>query len=291
MELLILLSIAVLAVMWPRTCLTIAALLVLATATVRYANADTLEVAAIIESEADRVSMQDAVRDADAIFGQLGLDLTVTYIEVGEVAAHTHAKALLDAVKAHRWDSAVHQLADATVLFTRRDIKMGTSDLAGIATVGPACSSGASAVVELRNDGFDGAILAHELLHTVGVPHDHAQGWLMSEGISRVTAATVSPDSLATFRAAGAECFTPAANPPPAAVSAPAAPSDSGTGGGGCMEVWLLLALVVLLAWVKLRDLQDSVAFWKQTATERLAALEKTNQQLRDLLYKKLRSK
>lgn len=255
--LLIISAIVILLVLWPRTSLTLFALGVLlgAVAQCSTAKADTFEVSAIIESEADRASMQDAVRDAAAIYSALGLDLVVTYVDINTVAGHTQAAFLLDAVKSYRVDNASHRKADATILFTRRDIKIGGSDYVGIATIGPACSASASAIVELRNDGEDGAILAHELLHTVGVPHDAAGGWLMSEGISRTTSRALSPDSVLTFRAAGTgECMsTPAANPPPAAVqSQPAAPFSTEakpSGGGGSFDTWGIIFLTGLACW------------------------------------------
>lgn len=250
MELLILISLVILVVLWPRTTFTVSAVLILLAGVVRYANASTLEVAAIVESETDRASMEDAVRDAAAIYrDQLGIDIAVTVVDVGTVAGHTHAQFLLDAVKAYRMERTAHRGADATVLFTRRDIRMGTSDYAGIATVGPVCSALASAIIELRGDGYDGILLAHELAHTIGVMHDAAPGWLMSESPSRSGGSTFSPDSIATVRAAGGECFsTPAANPPPAAVQPPAAPS---TGGGGSTDGLLLGVLLILLILTK----------------------------------------
>jgi hypothetical protein len=208
--------------------------------------AATLEVAAIIESEADRVTMQDAIRDANTILsGQLGLDVTVTYVDVNTVAAHTHAQFLLDALKAYRTGSNVHRLADATVLFTRRDIRIGGGDYLGFATIGPVCSASASAIVELWGDGREGAVLAHELLHTVGVPHDHESGWLMSENLGAWTSVSMSPDSIQTFRAAGGECFNAPVAIPPAPVQTPAAPSNAG--GGGAMDWPCLLVLLVLV--------------------------------------------
>lgn len=219
------------------------------------ANADTLEVSAVIESEMDRATMEDAATDAAAIFkDQLGVDLVVTYTEVGSIAGHTHAYFLLDAVGAYRMDHAQHSAADATVLFTRRDIRVGTTDYIGIATTGPACSANASVVMEIRGDGYDGALLAHELLHTVGVPHDATPGWLMSESLSRVMSRTISQDAILTFRAAGlGKCVgTTAANPPSAAgQTPPAAPS---TGGGGAMDGPLFFVLLILLAvWRQVR--------------------------------------
>jgi hypothetical protein len=207
------------------------------------ARADTLEVAAIIESEADRATMLDAVRDAQAITKDaLGLDIAVKLVDISTVAGHTQAQALLDAVKQYRFDHTAHGAADATVLFTRRDVK----GYAGIATVGPACSAQASAVVAIRNDGNDGAILAHELMHTVGVPHDKANGYLMSEELSRYTSRTMSPDSVLTFRAAGVgECMAPAAVIPPSTAK-PAAPS---TGGGGAFDTWVIILLTGLACW------------------------------------------
>jgi hypothetical protein len=243
-------------------------------------DAATLEVAAIIESEADRAVMQDAIRDANAILsGQLGLDVTVTYVDVNTVAAHTHAQFLLDALKAYRLGSNVHRLADATVLFTRRDIRIGGGDYLGFATIGPVCSASASAIVELWGDGREGAVLAHELLHTVGVPHDHEPGWLMSENLGAWTSVSMSPDSIQTFRAAGGECFNaPAANPP-ASVQTPAAPSN---GGGGAMDGPLFFVLLVLLViWRQARQILQDRNVWKHHALQRLEILERANEQLR----------
>jgi hypothetical protein len=248
----------------------------------RRADADTFEVSAIIESEADRTSMQDAARDAASIIKDaLGVDVVVTYTDINTVAGHTQAAFLLDAVKAYRVDHAQHAKADATVLFTRRDIRIGGSDYTGIATVGPSCSASASAIVELRNDGEDGAILAHELLHTVGVPHDHAPGWLMSEGISRTTGRAMSPDSVLTFRAAGTgECMrVPVANPPPAAVQAqPAAPS---TGGGGSFDTFVIIFLTGLACW-KIGRIQARKAFdvWFKAAENLVKDQDATIQRL-----------
>lgn len=253
MEILILLTIAILivasAVRFPGFTAIMISLLALS---VSCSKADTLEVAAIIESEADRPAMEDAMRDAAAIYrDQLGIDVAVTAVDVGTVAGHTHVQFLLDAVKTYRLDRPQHRAADATVLFTRRDIRMGTSDYTGYATTGPVCSAAASAVIELRGDGNDGALLAHELAHTLGVPHDAAPGWLMSESPSRSGGRVFSPDSVLTVRAAGGECFTtPAANPPPAAVQPPAAPFS--TGGGGSTG-WELLFLVPLALWRRLQ--------------------------------------
>src|ERR1700755_496851 len=74
-------------------------LVILAAGVARCAKADTLEIAAIIESEADRASMLDAVRDAQAIFHDgLGVDIAVTSVAISTVAGHTQAQALLTAV-------------------------------------------------------------------------------------------------------------------------------------------------------------------------------------------------
>lgn len=195
------------------------------------------EVAAVIESEADRPAMQEAAAYAARIYrDQLGVDLAVTVVDVNTVATHTQAQTLLQAVQAYRVDRPQHLATDATVFFTRREMTRGYQ---GIATIGPACSAGAAAVVTIKSDGLDGQILAHELAHTVGVPHDHAPGYLMSETLARGGSDYMSPDSVQTFKAAPAECM--AIQAPPAA----SAQRAESTGGGGAVTPFEATALLV----------------------------------------------
>lgn len=207
------------------------------------ADAATLYLSVIAEPN---VIADDVVRDAAAIYqDQLGIDLQVTYSETATVSAHTHVEFLLDDVVAYRRGNVQHRAADVTVLFTRRDIRMGTSDYVGYATTGPACSANASAVVQLTGTD-DSVTLAHEIAHTLGVMHDETPGWLMS---SLYAGPTFSPDSVLTIRASGFEqCRSPAAASDPE-VAKP-------QGGGGAMDGPLFFVLLVLLAvWRHARKL------------------------------------
>lgn len=229
------------------------------------ANDLRFEVSIVAESEDDRAAIDEAVRYATNIFDvQLGLDLVVTHLDVSHVATHTKGEALLAALQLYRIENPQHRASDATVLFTRRTLTRGFE---GVATIGPACSASAAAVVVLRSDGFDGQILAHELLHTLGVPHDHAAGYLMSEHLSRAGSDYVSADTLLTVKAAPlAECMTK----PAASSVVPAGTSTEPRGGGGAMGAETIIGLALLAIFVYLvRALEDA----KRTITELRAAI------------------
>lgn len=207
------------------------------------AHATTFELSVITESADDRAAADEAVSAAAAIYRtQLGVELVATVHEVSTVAGHTKAEALLDAVKQFRLDRPALRATDATVLFTRRDMTRGSE---GIATTGPSCSAAASLIVRLRNDGLDGEILAHEIAHTVGVPHDAMPGYLMSESVARSSAPNFSPDSVLTFKAAPADCMESLK-----AQAASTTPSATATGGGGASDVWTLGGLLLTLGIV-----------------------------------------
>lgn len=209
------------------------------------AHAATFELSVITESADDRAAADEAVSAAAAIYrAQLGVELVATVHEVSTVAGHTKAEALLDAVKQFRLDRPTLRATDATVLFTRRDLARGYE---GIATTGPSCSAAASLIVRLRNDGLDGEVLAHEIAHTVGVPHDVMPGYLMSESLARSSAPNFSPDSVLTFKAAPADCMEAPKAQASAAPSASAAPV---TGGGGATDAWTIGGMLLILGIV-----------------------------------------
>lgn len=198
------------------------------------------EVSIVGETADDRPAIDEAVAYAAQLYrSQLGIELAVSYADISTVAAHTKPEALLDEVKLYRLDRPQHRAADATVLFTRRELTRGYE---GIATIGPACSASASAVVRLRADGLDGQVLAHELLHTLGVPHDHDAGYLMSVSLSRNGSDTMSADSVLTVKAAPlAECMAK-----PVAATVPAGTPTEPSGGGGAFDVWWVFALLLI---------------------------------------------
>jgi len=216
-------------------------------------HAATFELSVVIESADDRAAADEAVNAAAAIYrAQLGVELVATVREVSTVAGHTKPEALLDALKQYRLDRPTLRATDATVLFTRRELTRGYE---GIATIGPSCSAAAAAIVRLRNDGLDGEVLAHEVAHTVGVPHDAQPGYLMSESVARSSAPNFSADSVLTFKAAPADCME--SPKPAAAVSVPTVASSPTTGGGGSADWFTLGALVVLAlltSWCKIKS-------------------------------------
>ena len=220
------------------------------------------EVSVVMDDASDRAAIDEAVSSAAHIMRtQLGVELVATYYDTSRVAEHTKAEALLDALKVFRTDSPTHRTADATVMFTRRELTRGYE---GIATIGPACSASASAIVRLRADGLDGQIAAHELLHTVGVPHDHGAGWLMSESLARTGADTLSPDSVRTFMAAPSDCM---------AKIEPRAVAQSGggeplTGGGGAIDWQFMLMLLGLGVVVFLQDRRSAALQTQHTEQE-----------------------
>jgi hypothetical protein len=231
--------------------------LVLAVSCSKADDLRTFEVSVIIEQESDRAAAAEAVSSAAYLWRtQLGTDIVATYYDVSRVAEHTKPETLLAAVSMYRTDNAKHRAADATVLFTTREL---TRRYEGVATIGPACSASAAAVVRLRTDGLDGEVMAHELLHTVGVPHDHAAGWLMSESLARTSAPSLSPDSVRTFMAAPLDCT--AKIEPRAVVQSGG--GEPPTGGGGAFDwqtVLMMFGLAVIM-WLQNRHLkacQDS---------------------------------
>lgn len=243
--LLLIVAVIVLTYLWPRTVLTIGGLigLMVACDAFQAAKADTFTVSVLIESEADYLYAKDAVEDATALWhSQLGVDIAVTYEGIDNPATDTQGQVLLTKVNDYRQAHPEYASANAIVFFTRRTVQIGGIEYAGLATVGPSCSKDAVALVEVRGDGNDGRILAHELMHTVGVPHDSTAGWLMSPGISRALPLTMSPDSIHTFQAANPQACMVDRKPT----------STSAGGGGGAFDVYALCILVALLILVRL---------------------------------------
>ena len=230
--------------------------------------------------EETRKAIDSAVAHAAYIYrDQLGVELIASHVEIPQgpaadvLAKHTHAKFLLDAVMEHRLQNGVHRTADVTALLTVRKLQLGSQSLSGYATMGPACSANASAIVSLRHGGLDGQTLAHEVAHTLGVGHDgespceheEKNGWLMSatdfgaEHFSQCSIETIR-HALETFR----ECFeepsagAPLQPPAPVLPSAARLPSEArasvestpSSGGGGILD---MLAVALLLACVALR--------------------------------------
>lgn len=201
------------------------------------------EISIVLENDSDMARIDAAVSQAADIFrNDLAIDIVPVYFQTASVAEHTKAEALLTALQSFRMANPQHSNADATVLFTRRELTRGYD---GFATAGPACSAGASAIVELHGDGLDGEVLAHELLHTIGVQHDSDSGWLMSEALSRTGNNKLSPLTFATVKAAPLDCMR-AIEPRASATSVGTPQAD---GGGGSFGISTLACLVGLLIW------------------------------------------
>jgi hypothetical protein len=234
------------------------------------ADERTFEVSVIIEQESDRAAADEAVKAAAYIWRtQVGVDISAVSVTVARVAEHTKAEALLEAVSMYRLDNEAMLKTDATVLFTTRTLTRGYE---GIATIGPACSILSTAVVRLRSDGIDGEVLAHELLHTVGVPHDAGPGWLMSESRARTSAPSMSPDSVLTFKAAPLDC-TAKIEPRAVNQSGGAVPPASAGGGGGSFDTVWLAVLGVFAVFVLLHRAMQADKRFAQWQTEEINRL------------------
>ena len=228
-----------------------------------------------VVADTDAAAIDEAVRYAAGIFrNQLDTELVITHRTTSGVAGHTKAEALLSEVVNYRLASGAERATDATILFTGREL---TRLVQGIATVGPACSEGAAAVVVVRSDGFDGQILAHELMHTVGVPHDHALGYLMSETKTRAGSDYLSPDSLATFNAAPLDCLSAAVTTATQSSAGGVPTGTSQQGGGGAFDWWFLLVIVALCFFADRRE---------QRHKGRVAELEQQVEALQPMLLR-----
>lgn len=243
---LVVLALIILVCNHPGYFLGIIAVLVLMVSCQRSEADPRFELSFVIESEDDRASAVAAIDYAAKLYAnQFGIELAPVVSMVNDPAQHTHAGALLDAVKQFRFTYQMLTATDATVFFTRRTMTRGYQ---GVATVGPVCSASAAAVVTLRDDGYDGQILAHELLHTLGVPHDLAGGYLMSESNSRAGSDYASPDTVLTVKAAPlADCM---GKPAASSYSVPTGTPTASSGGGGAFDLGFVFALLFLCGMV-----------------------------------------
>lgn len=217
-----------------------------------------LEVSVVVDrATANQYSERDlraAVDDAFFVAGdiyqrELDISLTITILDVADdVPADTKAEALIDKMYGWRQKHPEHLKADATVLFTARDLINYVGYAHGIGTV---CSGSAVAVVELHQDFLAGYTLAHELGHILGAPHDGVEECSAEPKSGYVMEALVYPYN--TFSSCSKEvikrrvaslgsCMVDKP-PTPAPVQGPTAGMESGKGGGGSMD-WILLAIL-----------------------------------------------
>jgi len=207
-----------------------------------------------------RAAIDDAFFVAGDIYQrELDISLTITIVEVADdIPGHTKAEALIDAMYAWRQKHPEHLKADATVLFTSRDIINYVGYAHGIATV---CTGSAVAVGELHQDFLAGYTLAHELGHILGAPHDGVDECKNEPTSGYVMEALIYP--YATFSNCSKEvikrrvenlgsCMIDKPAPPPP-VQGPTAGMESGKGGGGSMDLLFLAALALLVVGARFR--------------------------------------
>jgi hypothetical protein len=198
----------------------------------------------------------------------LDIDLVVTYTEVPAtyeegskqgLPAHTAATFLVDDFVQWRITHSEHMKADATLLFTVRDIKIGSdTSYIGYARFCVVCGMSAVGVVELEDNGLDSYTVAHELGHILGAPHDGelteackeepTSGYLMEARL--VGHDTFSPCSIREIKRwianIGYECMIDKPAAPP--TSSPPSTAASSKGGGSMDWGIVALLFIVLVA-------------------------------------------
>lgn len=203
-----------------------------------------LRIAVVLDDAALASAVDEALAKASRIYRQqLGIELIESRREVASVAAHTHANFLLDELKAYRIKHSEHASTAATVMFTARQLKLGSKLMAGFATISPPCSAASSAIVRVQLNALEGTTLAHELAHTLNVEHDKQTGWLMSDSLNY--SETFSPESLTTITSVPSDCITSATAEAPAPSPAPSTKSNGGGGAFGWQFIALLGALLL----------------------------------------------
>jgi len=59
-----------------------------------------------------------------------------------------------------------------TLFFTDKELTIGSTEVYGYANIGSLCTRDAIAVISLTTDEIDLMVIAHEMAHIFGVPHD-----------------------------------------------------------------------------------------------------------------------
>lgn len=200
-----------------------------------------------------RMNVVDGIYSA-----QLGIKIAVPTITVfstpNDPFISSDPKELLDEVKEFRRRSGEHMSRGLTHLMTGRDLN---DETVGIAYIGGVCAGQFAASLSQGTDATTAAlIIAHEMGHNFGAPHDSEPGACVAEPTSFLMAprlngsdqfSACSLNQMQAF-AASARCLKPYTPPPVANESEPPpGVNNQGGGGGGNVSLSLLALLLGVL--------------------------------------------
>ena len=237
------------------------------------ANAQTIEISVVTDWETvsyygsvddTKIAIDAAFEYADNIFnGQLSIGSDITSYDIpateseDTIANHTHAVSLMDSLFEYVIANEQHYNADVTVLVTKRDIAIGSKDLAGYAKIKTVCSANSMAIVELVDNGLDGATLAHELAHVLGAVHDGDapcestpnRGYLMSSATHTGTDnfSQCSIDTINSVVSTLGYCLFEDNTTPVATTTPPVVETTRGGGKVSPLFIFILVLLVLAL--------------------------------------------
>lgn len=97
------------------------------------------------------------------------IDVRLQSVTTKQLSQHEHPVALLLDVQFYR---AMQPTSDVTIYLTTRNLRAGETFYRGYASDGQAGALAGAAVVVLMFSHTDEDAIAHEIAHTLGVPHD-----------------------------------------------------------------------------------------------------------------------
>lgn len=117
---------------------------------------------------------------------ELHIDLVMSYFDSDSKALRMEqdANMQIESLQWYRKSYRDHAWSDVTLYLTIRQFAIGNVTSYGFASIGPLCSEDSAAVVSLQNDGLDVQVIAHEIAHTMGAPHDE-EGYCKGERSSK----------------------------------------------------------------------------------------------------------